>query len=93
MFETQLNPEGSVPETLPPKRSPVPIRTYRDLIVWQKALELTTVVYRLTELLPAAERFGLGTQMRRAAASIPANIAEGHERHSRGDWRTSSPHA
>ena len=50
-------------------------------------MELTTSVYRLSEGLPPAERFGLAAQMRRSAVSIPANIAEGHERHSRGDYR------
>jgi four helix bundle protein len=63
------------------------IRDYRDLIVWQKAVDLATVVFRLTNELPSSERFGLVVQMRRAAVSIPSNIAEGHERHSRGDFR------
>ena len=63
------------------------IRDYRDLIVWQKSMDLTTIAYRLTDLFPAKERFGLVSQVQRRAASIPTNIAEGHERHSGGDFR------
>jgi len=63
------------------------IRSYRDLIVWQKSMELATTVYRITEPFPAPERFGLTSQLRLGATSIPANLAEGHSRHSRGDYR------
>ena len=51
---------------------------FRQLIVWQKAHEVTKKVFRITKKLPIEERFGLLCQMRRAAASIPANIAEGY---------------
>jgi len=54
--------------------------TYKDLIVWQKSIELVTFIYELTEQFPAEEKFGLTSQMRRAAVSIPANIAEGRRR-------------
>jgi four helix bundle protein len=63
------------------------IRSYQDLIVWQKAVDLTVETYRLTRALPNEERFGLTAQIRRAAVSIPANIAEGHGRHHRDDFR------
>jgi four helix bundle protein len=63
------------------------VKCYRDLIVWERSLELTCEVYRLTDRFPSSERFGLTIQMRRAAASIASNIAEGHERHSRADFR------
>jgi four helix bundle protein len=63
------------------------IRSYRDLIVWQKSMDLATAVHRRTRSLPAMERFGLGAQLSRAAVSIPSNIAEGHERDSRADYR------
>jgi four helix bundle protein len=53
-------------------------RSYRDLIVWQRAMLLTRLSYELTRRLPAEERFGLSSQIRRAAAAIAANIAEGH---------------
>ena len=56
--------------------------SYRDLIVWQKAMELTQEMYRLVKLLPKEELFSLSDQMRRASVSIPSNIAEGQERNS-----------
>ncbi len=59
------------------------IRTFRDLIVWQKSMLLVTAVYRLTDRLPSDERFGLVSQIRRCAVSLPSNIAEGHGRGSR----------
>lgn len=55
-------------------------RNYRDLIVWQKAMDLTAAVYQLSSQFPADERFGLVSQIRRAAVSIPSNIAEGEGR-------------
>ena len=63
------------------------IHSYRDLIVWQKAMELVAVVYELTELFPKSEIYGLISQMRRSAVSIPSNIAEGRRRGSRKDYR------
>jgi four helix bundle protein len=63
------------------------IRTYRDLLVWQKAMDLAVELYRLTRTFPASERFGLISQIQRAGASIPSNIAEGHSRNTRGDYR------
>ena len=62
------------------------IRSYRDLTVWQKGMDLVVEVYRLTELFPREEQFGLVSQIRRAAVSIPANIAEGHGRLHRADF-------
>ncbi len=54
--------------------------TYRDLIVWQKSMDLVEEVYRLTRLLPDEERYALSLQMRRSVVSIPSNIAEGQSR-------------
>ena len=62
------------------------IKGYRDLKVWQKAMELVVESYRLTKLLPRSELFGLISQIQRAAVSIPANIAEGHGREHLGDY-------
>ena len=73
----------SMPE-LPKRTSKV--RTFRDLIAWQKGKELAKMVYVVTRRMPADERFGLTNQMRRAAVSIPSNIAEGHGRQSRPDY-------
>lgn len=63
------------------------IKSYRDLLVWQKSMDLAVAVYRLTAGFPSSERFGLVSQIQRAAASIPSNIAEGHSRDTRGDYR------
>jgi four helix bundle protein len=63
------------------------IRNYRDLIVWQRAMALCTATYRATGEFPEDERFGLVSQMRRAAVSIPSNIAEGHGRLTKKDYR------
>jgi four helix bundle protein len=62
-----------------------PARTFQDLIVWQKSHELVLAVYRSTKRLPKEELFGLVTQMRRAAVSVPANIAEGFKKRGRLD--------
>jgi four helix bundle protein len=52
-------------------------RTFRDLLIWQKAHELVLLVYKETKCFPPDERYGLTSQLRRAAVSVPANIAEG----------------
>jgi four helix bundle protein len=62
------------------------VRTFRDLIAWQKSMTLARMIYRATMAMPADERFGLVSQMRRSAVSIPSNIAEGHARQSRADY-------
>jgi len=56
------------------------VKSFRDLRIWQTAMDLVQLVYELVRSLPREERFVLGDQMRRAAISIPANIAEGHSR-------------
>lgn len=63
------------------------IHTYKDLIVWQKAVELVIAMYALTDLFPREELYGLTSQMRRAAVSIPSNIAEGRRRGTKKDFR------
>ena len=63
------------------------VRTYRDLLVWQKAIDLVTEVYALTRRLPKSEIFGLSDQMRRAAVSVPSNVAEGQARQHTREFR------
>ena len=62
------------------------MRGYRDLVVWQKAMELVTDVYRVTSDFPKHEIYGLTGQIRRAAVSVPSNLAEGHGRTSRREF-------
>lgn len=63
------------------------MNTYRDLIVWQKSIELTKKIYLLTKSFPKEEQFGLTSQIKRAAISIPSNIAEGKLRNSPKELR------
>lgn len=62
------------------------IRSFRDLVVWHKAVELCQGIYVASSRFPEEERFGLTAQIRRAAVSIPSNIAEGYGRRSRRDY-------
>jgi four helix bundle protein len=62
------------------------VASYRDLIAWQKGVELAVEIYRLSRSFPKEEQFGLTGQLRRASVSIPSNIAEGHGRRSRLDF-------
>lgn len=62
------------------------IESYKDLIVWQKAMDLVVAVYELTENYPKTEIYGLTSQIRRCAVSIPSNIAEGRRRSSKKDF-------
>ena len=63
------------------------MRPFQELVVWQKAHQLVLDVYRDSNALPDEERFGLRSQMRRSAASVPANIAEGSARNTDGEMR------
>ncbi|MCG8579976.1 MAG: four helix bundle protein [Bacteroidales bacterium] len=62
------------------------MKTFRELIVWQKSMDLVTEIYEETKAFPAEEKFGLTNQIRRASVSIPSNIAEGFGRKSDGDF-------
>jgi four helix bundle protein len=62
------------------------IRSYRDLIVWQKAIALVTAIYTMTKKFPRDEIYGLSMQIRRCAVSIPSNIAEGYGRNATKDY-------
>jgi four helix bundle protein len=63
------------------------VSSYRELMVWQKAMALAEASYAIAGGLPDIERFGLSSQIRRSAVSVASNIAEGHERGSRADYR------
>jgi len=63
------------------------IRDYRDLLIWQTAMKLVKAIYAATATFPAAEVYGLSSQIRRSAVSVPSNIAEGHGRENDGDFR------
>ena len=56
------------------------MQTYKDLIVWQKSIDLVIEIYKITSLFPSDEKFGLISQMRRCSVSVPSNIAEGYAR-------------
>jgi four helix bundle protein len=62
------------------------IESHRDLLVWQKAMDLAVEIYRLASKFPASETYRLVSQITRAVASVPANIAEGHARSTRRDY-------
>lgn len=62
------------------------VKTFRDLIVWQKAHQLTLEIYEITKTFPTEERFGLALQIRRSSSSVPTNIAEGHKKKSRKEY-------
>jgi four helix bundle protein len=61
-------------------------QSFKDLIVWQRAIELTIAIYELTAKFPDSERFGLINQLRRAAVSVASNIAEGYGRATKGEY-------
>jgi four helix bundle protein len=69
------------------------IRDHRDLVAWQKAMNLVTSIYQASRSFPREEAYGLTSQLRRAAVSIPANIAEGQGRRSKPEFRQFLGHA
>ena len=62
-------------------------KNYRDLVVWQEAMDLVVMIYRTTAKFPKEELYGLQAQMRRAAVSVPSNMAEGQGRRTKHDFR------
>src|SRR5579863_676148 len=60
--------------------------SFKNLVVWQRAVELSLAIYKLTESFPSSERFGLTNQLRRASVSVASNIAEGYGRSTRGEY-------
>lgn len=78
-------------KTVEPERKPA--QGYRDLLVWQKGILLAKEVYSITARFPSEEKFGLVSQMRRAAVSVSSNIAEGQARHTTGEFVMFISHA
>ena len=72
---------------------PEKLQNYTDLLVWKKGMELVKAIYVLTRTFPADEKFGIVSQMRRAAVSIPSNIAEGQARRTTGEFIQALSHA
>jgi four helix bundle protein len=62
------------------------IQSFKELLVWQRAMELAREIYTITKKFPASEQYGLVSQMRRCAVSVPSNIAEGEKRGTRKDF-------
>ncbi len=69
------------------------IRDYKDLQVWQKGMALAKQIYQMTQAFPSEEKFGIVSQMRRAAVSVPSNIAEGQARNTTGEFVQFLSHA
>ncbi len=69
------------------EKEKVSARNYRELIVWQDAIKIAKAVYQLTDKFPKHETYALADQIRRAAVSVPSNIAEGQARKSPGDFK------
>jgi len=67
--------------------------SFKDLVVWQRAIQLSLAIYKLTSSFPDTERFGLTNQLRRASVSVASNIAEGYGRSSRGEYYQFLGHA
>jgi four helix bundle protein len=63
------------------------VNSYKDLLVWQRGMDLVEIVYRITARLPSTEQFGMISQMRRCAVSVPSNIAEGYGRQATREYR------
>jgi four helix bundle protein len=71
----------------------MPVQSYRQLVAWQKAMDFTAEVYRATRRFPKEELYGVTSQVRRAAVSIPSTIAEGQGRQTTGEFRQFLGHA
>jgi four helix bundle protein len=78
---------------LTPSRTTPKAGGFKDLLVWRKGIQLVKEIYKLTKSFPADEKFGLISQMRRAAVSIPSNIAEGQARKTTGEFIQFLSHA
>lgn len=71
----------------------IKVKHYKELKIWQKGMSLVKDIYRATEMFPASEKYGLAAQLRRAAVSVPSNIAEGQARSGTGEFLQFLSHA
>jgi four helix bundle protein len=85
--------QTDVANVLQNTRMAATIRSYRDLIAWQRGMELVVDIYEMTRSFPECERYGLSSQLRRSAVSVPSNIAEGQGRLSHGEFKQFLGHA
>ncbi len=83
LHDLEVGSFSTIEEAQAPYRT---IQDYRDLRVWQLAMDLAIAIYQNTKAFPSDERFGLTSQLRRAAVSVPSNIAEGNARNSTADY-------
>jgi len=63
------------------------VSSYKDLLIWQRSMDLVERIYKITSKLPTTEQWGLTSQMRRSAISVPSNVAEGYGRQATGEYR------
>ena len=82
----KIGPEAIGSRSEVPRKFCMSIESYKDLIVWQKSIELVILTYRLTDKFPKSELYGITSQIRRAVVSIPSNIAEGYKRRHLGEY-------
>lgn len=85
-MESRLDTTFSSQRSVRREKMSEKIRTFKDWILWQKAHQLVLFIYSITKNLPNEEKFGLVSQMRRAAISIPSNIVEGHSRKTQNEF-------
>ena len=78
---------AETPRTILQRSGTEVVKSYKDLTVWQRGIELSLAIYRLTARFPKEERYGLASQLQRAGVSIPSNIAEGYGRGTRKDYK------
>jgi four helix bundle protein len=86
MRKLQAKPTDCASRMTTAHRASTPIRGYRDLVVWQDSMDLVVAIYRITATFPKEERYSLVNQLRRAAVSVPSNVAEGQSRSRTGDY-------
>ena len=88
-----LSPRMAIFAQAPERTGPRMNDSSKDLVVWQRAIQTSLAIYKLTSSFPASERFGLTSQLRRASVSVASNIAEGYGKSSKGEYLSFLGHA